>query len=290
MPPVVKKQVRRGGQNAPSLPGVLDRIVPMGFDDDDGIKVLVYGRSGTGKTSLWATFPGPILSIICSGGDKPGELRSVDTPANREKIHKVVLSHSNEMSTLAQYMAHPEASGFKTVVIDHLSALQDKMLAELLGIEKVPEQKSWGLASQQTWGQLAAAIKEYMRAFLSLPINVVMVAQERVFSAKEGSETYAEDVIKPFVGPNLSPMTAQWLCPAVDNIVQTFIRQRTTVTKMQVGKNQVDRIEAVKGQVDYCLRIGPHEAFWTKVRSPGRNLPPEIIDPDYDKLSEIIRG
>lgn len=292
--PKVLKQSRSGGLRpvAQNVLPILERIAPIGFDDDDGIKMLVYGRSGSGKTTLWATFPSPILSIICSGGDKPGELRSVDTADNRDRIHQVVLNHSDELPQVAEYIASG-VSEFKTVVIDHLSGLQDKMLAELLGIEKVPEQKSWGLASQQTWGQLGSAIKEYMRAFLSLPPNVVMVAQERVFTAKE--EDWSSDVMKPFVGPNLSPQTAAWLCPAVEYIVQTFIRQKVVMKKLEAiagkGQKSVEVPEVVKGEVDYCLRTGPHEAYWTKFRVPkGTRLPPEIVDADYDKIMELVRG
>jgi ABC-type lipoprotein export system ATPase subunit len=50
---------------------------------DDTIQLLLYGRSGTGKTTLWSTFPKPILGVICSGGQRSGELRSVSLEDRR---------------------------------------------------------------------------------------------------------------------------------------------------------------------------------------------------------------
>lgn len=269
--------------------GILGRIAPIGFDRSEGIKILLYGRSGTGKTTLWATFPKPILAVICSGGDKPGELRSIDTPEYRKTIHQVVLKSTNEMADLGDYLRSGE-SPYQTVVLDHVTGFQDKILAEILGLAEVPAQKYWGLATQAQYGQVSMQAKELLRPFFSLPTNFVIVAQERTFGGKEeGSE-----LIAPSVGAGVAPSLAGWLNSTVDYVGQMFVRGKVERGFMQVGSGkdaqQVPTITKLPG-VDYCLRTAPHEVYMTKFRQPkGQELPEAIIDPDYDKLMELIRA
>ena len=136
MPPVVNKQspTTKGTTRTSRSSSVIDRITPIQFDQDEGIKMLLYGESGTGKTTFWATFPGPILSIVCSGGNRAGELRSLNDEA-RKKVRTVTLQSSSEMKELVE---HAEGGGYKTIVLDHASGLQDLVLKELLGLDELP--------------------------------------------------------------------------------------------------------------------------------------------------------
>lgn len=265
---------------------MLERIQPVGFGEDDPIQVLLYGRSGTGKTTLWSTFPGPVLGVICSGGTNPGELRSIDTPENRDKIQTVTLKRSGE---LLEIMDHLRAGGltYATLVLDHASGLQDMVLAELLNMSELPAQKAWGLASQQTYGQCVLQCKELLRSMLGLQCNVVIVAQERNFDEASG----ADHLIAPTVGAGLTPSLAGWLNTAVDYIMQTFIRQATVIKKVRMGKDVKDVVSPVKGQVEFCLRTAPDPVYVTKFRMPkGAAMPPVIVDPHYDKIISVVRG
>lgn len=288
MPPTVTKQSPK-----PILagkPSVIDRIAPIGFDEDDGIKVLLYGRSGTGKTSLASTFPGPILWVICSGSDKPGELRSIDTPEHRARVKQVVLHHSSELRDLVEYVDESSDSGkFNTVVLDHATGFQDLVLKEILGLDELPPQKAWGLASQQQYGQCTLQCKELLRALLSLSCNVVIVAQEREFNTDNES-----DLITPYVGAGLTPSLAGWLNTAVEYICQTFIRQKMETKKTTVGQGAQSKTietQVVGKGVEYCTRTGPHSTFTTKFRVPrGTPLPDTLVDADYMKIMGLIRG
>lgn len=283
--PKVVKQTPIGKTAKGGVISVIDRIAPMSFDDDEGIKILLYGRSGSGKTTLWGTFPGPILSIIRSGGKKPGELRSLDTPANRKKIQQVVLGESKEVMDLVKYQE--EEQKFKTLVLDHSTGLQDLVLAEILGLDPddMPVQKSWGLATQQQYGQCTAQCKEYLRALLGLSCNVVIIAQEREFN----TDNEAAEFLAPTVGAALSPSLTGWLNTAVDYICQTYIRQKTEIVTTKINGKEHQTLKKTKG-VDYCLRVGPDAVYTTKFRQPkGYELPEAIIDPDYKKLMEQIK-
>lgn len=264
---------------------VIDRISPIDFDKDEGIKVLVYGESGTGKTTFWSSFPGPILAVICSGGNKPGELRSVDTPENRKKIKQVTLNESSELKELIEYIP---GSDFNTVVLDHTSGLQDLIMKELLGLDVIPAQKSFGMASQQTYGQCTQMMKEYLRALLGLSINVVLVAQQRTFGGKD--DGIDPELIKPTVGAGLVPSLTGWVNSACDYCVNTFVQPKfVEKTNMIAGKPVVTRVKE-KG-VEFALRTGKHEVYYTKFRLPlGNVLPDAVVDPTYTKIMALIKG
>lgn len=284
--PQIKRQSQTGEK--PKTGTVIDRIQQIGFDEDEGIKLLLYGRSGTGKTTLWSTFPGQILAMIRSGGKRPGELRSINTVANRKRIKTVNINDPTEVDDLCN---HQENTGnFSTLVLDHASGLQDLVLQTILGIDEMPVQKSWGLATQQQYGICTAQCKEHFRRLLDLKCNVVIVAQERGFNDNdEGS-----DLILPYVGAALTPSLAGWLNPACDYIGNTFLRQKTKVVESKIGTGPnaktMKTTQKIDG-VDYCLRVGPNSVFTTKFRVPrGVELPDAIVDPDYQKIIKLIQG
>ena len=298
MPPTIKRQVAPKptvtmSSSTPTLPpnnpagSVLERIAPIAFSDDDGIKILLYGRSGTGKTTLWGSFPKPIMVAIVSGGNKPGELRTLDTPELQGHIHQVVLQTPDELKVLTEYVSQ---QSYKTFVLDHASGLQDLVLGEIIG-KPVPEQKTWGLATQQQYGQCTLQCKELLRGMLGLNTNVVIIAQEREFN-NDGDPA---SLILPFVGAGLSPSLTGWLNTAVDYICQTFIRQKTEIITQTIGtgKNakEMSTRKLIQGAVEFCLRTAPDPVYTTKFRIPkGLHLPPEIVDPTFDKILALIKG
>jgi hypothetical protein len=228
--PVPIQSDRRPDGKSPDRQSVLDRIRPINFDDSDGIRMMVYGRSGTGKSGA-------------------------------------------------------VEENFATVVLDHVTGLQDMVLKEVLGLDEIPIQKSWGLATQQQYGTCILRCKELLSALLSVQANVVLVAQEKDFNTdSEG------DLIAPAVGAALTPSLCGWANSVCDYIVNTFLRQHEEVKSKNVnGKTTQVRVKTRK--VEYCLRTGPHPVYCTKFRLPkGNPLPESIVDPDYDKIMTIIRG
>ncbi len=257
----------------------MDRVEDIQFEDE-GLKVALYGRSGTGKTTLCSTFPKPILWIVCSGGKRSGELRSIK---NTKGVKKFELQDTEELPKLCKELQ--ESNEFKTVILDHATYLQDLRMKEILELDEVAVQKSWGMATREDYGQCSQNMKTFFRYLLDLKANVVIVAQEREF--KSGEE---DEVMIPFVGTALSPSVTGWLNPSVDYLLQTFIRGKTKRVKKKVGKKTIQKEVRVDG-VEYCLRTGAHEIFMTKFRVPkGHKLPEVVVDPDYNKLMEIIQG
>lgn len=275
-----------------SEPSIFDRVQPIKFAMDDGLKVLLYGASGTGKTTFWATFPGPILAMICSGGVKSGELRSINTPEYQKKVHQIQLRKSDEIFEL---MDGAYSRGFKTIVLDHVSGLTDMLYRETcelagIAISNQIQKQFLGKRSQEVYGKIAADGKEIAAAMLNHSCNIIIVGQERSFGGKD--DGFDPDIVKPSIGVATTPALAQWLAPACDYVLQTFKRPKIRVDQVTMieGQPPQDVVVRLKG-VEYCLRCEPHDTYQTKFRIPkGREIPDAIVDPTYAKLMKVISG
>lgn len=279
MPPTVTSQSNKAKAKPPPKSAGTESV----WDMVQTVRMLCFGVSGTGKTTFAASHPGRIKWLVCSGGKKPGELRSIDTPENRKRIHPVVLNESEdfkrELGDLDEYDA---------VVLDHASGLADILLKEILNVDELPEQRGWGTASQQQYGQLALQCKESFRALLNAPCDVIVIAQERVFG---GADDGGSEIIKPTIGAALTPSVVGWLNPACDYVVQTYKRPKMVKKTITLNGKPQERNERVKDQVEYCLRTGPDDVVMTKFRVPrGTELPHSIVDPSWSKFLKIIAG
>jgi hypothetical protein len=95
----------------------------------------------------------------------------------------VTLHRSTELRELADCIGSGlMEDNFATVVLDHVTGLQDMVLKEILGLDEIPVQKSWGLATQQQYGTCILRCKELLSALLSVQANVILVAQEKDFN------------------------------------------------------------------------------------------------------------
>lgn len=274
---------------------MLGRIAPISFAPNQPISLLVYGQSGTGKTTFWGSFPGPILCILSSGTIKTGELRSLNTPAMAKKVNQVILEHTSEMKELIEHLKGPVP--YKTVVLDHVSGLQDQTIKEIMGLEELPAQKYWGFAQREVYQVSTAQCKEYCRGLLDRQdkMNVVIVGQERTFGGKGDDDANVDpDIVQIAIGVGVTPALAGWLQPACDYTVQAFKRGRVEVTETIIGEGENEVREKVKTRVkgvDFCIRCEPHDMIATKFRLPkGLSLPDFIPDPTYAKLMSVIQG
>lgn len=235
------------------------------------ISALFYGRSGTGKTTLAGTFPNCLFIDIGEKGTD--SLQGTDAQVIR----------ANEWDDIEDYYweLHGGNHKFKTVVIDSAHAMQGLAIkeAKIRANKKVTDQ-----TSQKDFGQAGALMIQWMehyRDLMDLGIHVIFLAHDRVTEVDTDDED--DGMIMPEVGPRLMPSVSSSLLGIVNVVGHTYIREKITKSK-KVG-------EKPSRQVDYCLRIGPHGYYATKIRKPKSVTVPEfLIDPTYDKLVAVIQG
>ena len=171
---------------------------------------------------------------------------------------------------------------YKTVVIDTITQVQQLIVEELGSGKggKVPGE--WGTLTKQDWGNVASRLKEWITRMKMLPMEVVFLAQERIFNMDD--EGQLDDQIEPEIGPRVSPSVSDHLCSSVSVIGNTFIGEKVIKKKVGGKTKEITRKE-------YRLRLGPNSYYVTKIRKPKDiDVPDFLVDPDYDSILEIING
>lgn len=249
-------------------------------EEQEGLSFAFYGRSGTGKTTLAADWPKPMLYIdVMDKGSR--SIRDVKGIKRRR-----VSSWEEFEETYWWLKENPDV--YKTIVVDTLTQLQRIVVEELADgrqLKKGQNIGDWGTLTQKDWGTIAATMKEGIinfRDLVELGMDVIFIAQDRAFNVGEDDD--AEESLAPEIGPALSPSVVKTLNASVDVIGNTFIRERV------IPGNKVKKI-AEKVVIEYCLRLGPNSLYVTKVRKPKSIVAPSVIvDPDYDEIMAIIDG
>lgn len=250
---------------------------------------VLYGRSGTGKTTLASTWPKPILylNINDNGTDSIADVADIDV---------VNITSSDELRDVLLWLVAESSDGtlkYKTVVLDTMTQLQSILLAEF-GAENKRTKKikgsdgkrlgDFGTLTKQDWGTIAGHLKSAVIDFRNLQLETVFIAQDRVFNASEDEADNETEVLAPEVGPRLMPSVASELNASVSIIGNTFIR-------VKHSKKKVDGKTVWSKKVQFGLRLAPNELYVTKIRKPkGVEAPEYIIDPTYSDLIAITAG
>lgn len=237
------------------------------------VTALFYGRSGTGKTTIAGSFPKPILFIDI------GE-RGTDSVFDIKDVDSIQVTEWSELEEI-YWELHEGKSKYNTIVIDAAHTMQNLAIQEARAIAG---KKDKDQTSQRDMGQASGLMNQWIYNYRDLRddgMNVVFLAHDRLREVDTDDDDAG--VIMPEMGPRLFPSVSGTLLGAVNIVGYTFIREE--VTKSKVAGKKSTR------EVQYCLRVGPHSLYATKLRSPKDNAIPEyIVDPTYDKLVAVIKG
>lgn len=255
-------------RNNSKFSAITDRIKPvtgLGLI----LAALFYGKAGTGKTTIAATFPKPLLHLDIreKGTDSISDMEDVDT---------LSVEDWDQFEQVYWYLKSKE-NKYKTVVIDAVSQLQDFALIAALAENGKDENAQ---ISKRDFGVAAGRLKTWIINYRDLvedDINVVFLAHDRTNEGEEGEE----GELLPSIGPRMMPSVASVLSASVKIIGNTFVKE--THEKLDGGK--------VKRVVQYCMRVGPSAIYTTKVRQPKGSFTPEFIEnPGYNTLVSLMKG
>ena len=141
----------------------------------DGIKMLIHGLAGAGKTTLCSTTDGPTLILSAEAGLL--SLRGFDIPV-------IEIKTLDELYEAYDFVANnADGQAFKWVCLDSISEIAEVVLNYEKKVAKDP---------RQAYGALAEKMTDLVRAFRDLPgRNVVFLAkQERAKDEQSGAMLY----------------------------------------------------------------------------------------------------
>jgi hypothetical protein len=247
--------------------------------------VQVYGASATGKTTLASTFPKPIL--ILGAEDGTSSISDVDG-VEIARLHKSV-----DFRHLIRLVG--KSGAYQTLVLDSATSLMSICLAEIMRMDEIPTQLSWGFASQDDYGQAGLQVKEIMRDMTRLAdsghCHAVVLGQERSFGKGSGS---GDDVMDPKVMMALGKSAAAWANAEFDYILRMYVRPKTeeVLTEYEVNGRKKQKWETREtGDFEHVAMSKKNDRYVVKFRIPiGRFLPDAIPDPTYDKIRSVIDG
>lgn len=224
------------------------------------LSALVYGRSGTGKTFFGGTFPKPALLIDIRE-------KGTDSISTVEGIDVIQVDTWPELEEVYWYVK--QSGKYKSIILDQVSSMQELAMSHAMA------EDGKEIMSQRLYGVASGMMKTWLLSFRDLTdqgINVLFIAHDK--ESKESGDA-DDDQIDPQVGPRLMPSVAGLLNGAVKVIGNTFVREVF--------------LEDRTRKVEFCMRLGPHAFYTTKMRNPpGTVVPESIVDATYDKIISIM--
>ena len=248
-------------------------------DVENSNSTVIYGLQGTGKTTLFATWPRPalLLDFNDKGTDSIKDQKGVFVMKVKTVAQLEAIYWALKKGTLKT----PDKKRFKTVGFDTVTRMQDMFIEDITGST---EPMSWGTLSRKQFGNVSGGMKKTITDFRDLEdIEVVFLAQQKVFNIEEEEDNDHGD-LPVEIGPQMMPSVATHLNASVNTIGQTF--KRVKVIKKKVGK-KIERTE----KMQFCLYIGPNPVRMTKIRKPKDVVPPSIlVNPTHADLIEALKG
>ncbi len=230
--PTVSRQAPPRSAAVPATNGsILSTAVPTTSLREEWVKVCIYGRNRSGKTTTACMFPKPLLIVSCEPDANGGAYSVANVPGvslirvSSKKMPGDRVHGSEKVHTIASELV--AQNPYRTVVLDTATSLQDIVLIELLGYAKMPEVLSKGIVPRELYPQRAEKLRETLRPLLDLAnCHVVVLAQEKDHNPPEdfGGRSKLMHTMQQgsFMAPALGATNAQWLQDACGYVLQIY--------------------------------------------------------------------
>ena len=140
---------------------ILNRIkTPNELVEQQGAKLLVYGESGAGKTTLCKTAPGKTLVVSMESG-----LLSIKDAPNLDAIE---VKEASEIEQIAELLEN-KTLDYDTVCLDSVTEMAEILLSQEKAKSKDP---------RRAYGEVIEVMIKTMRRFRDLPMHVVFIAKQ----------------------------------------------------------------------------------------------------------------
>lgn len=235
MPPSITQQTPpKPAQPRFESGSILSTAVPVSSLREERVKVCLYGRNRSGKTTLAAQFPKPILFISC----EPAHCGGVQSISNMQDITVIQvelkplpgekIAGRKKVQAIGQELAG--VKHFQTVVLKTATSLQDLCEEELK--EENPSAPWSGKSSIGTYKIRGNKLQEAIRPLLDLKhVHLVILAQEKDHSPPVDEKTGFPDLRAKllhtmqqgsFMAPALGGGPCGWIQDACGYVMQIY--------------------------------------------------------------------
>lgn len=255
---------------------------------DHYVRATVYGGSWVWKTVFWWTAPKPIfasaenglLSIVSTLWYSP-EFVEIKTIEDLQELYKFLKDWNHD---------------YQTLVIDSMTEINEK-------IKEMIEKKLWKRMQRQDRGDLSSKIKWIIRWIQDLPMNVILICQEKLNTDDEWT------VIN--VKPSLNWKNADEIAYLMDIVAYMFIdanwnrmittkpnpkivsKDRTWLLQTDVSLNFSDRVVAMQklqtGESAVVHNVVKEEPKQEKPTTPTEHKPVEPTAPVQETPVEPVQ-
>lgn len=172
--------------------------------DNMKLKVLVYGGSGTGKTTFAASFPKPFFfdfdgGLLSVRGEDIEYETYKDKSTNRPEAYEKFSQKLEELHAALVGNHLP----FQTVVLDSITTMQESMLRSIQYTNRTLGKQT----TLQEWGMLVGRMEDVLYRISSLNVHMVTIAHEQIVQDELTSEVM---ILPLIVGKKLPDRIALW--------------------------------------------------------------------------------
>lgn len=203
----------------------------------EGIKIVLYGNSGVGKTVLCSTAPSPLIISAEKG------LLSLSDQA----IDFIQVMSLKDVGDAYNFITKSEeATKYKTICIDSISELTEVCLLEIKN-KMIKDSDTGKIDARQSYGKLAESVGTMIRRFRDLQHHdVVMVAKQKRMEDEDGGTYWFEPYLPGRVLPfNLPYLVDEVFCMQLrrngDRYLQT-VGDRRFICKDRSGKLDAEEV------------------------------------------------
>lgn len=219
-------------------------------------RLCAYGRNGSGKTRLGASFPNVLIVDCNDEGD-----RSVKGVPGTRVIHCTNWHRVGVAYWYLKTARHP----FESVSIDTVTEMNNLAMDFVLDeAENRDPTREKAMPDRRAYGRTATLMRGMLYAYRNLPLHVIFLAQERIIRDPD-----TEEILEITVDlPNGSRGAAMSGAGILGRLTPKRVRVREDGRVVKRWQDQ--------------LFVEPDEIVWTKDRT--NLLRPVLKDPTGDKI------
>lgn len=216
------------------------KITSTRSDNNAPLKVLIFGDSGAGKTTLAGTLPGKTLIISAEAGLLSLAGKSIDVVDLSQDDEGAVIPQEKRIARLVEvykFLQTPEArKKYEHIFIDSLTEINQNLIAQLN--QEFPDRKD----ALVMYGENAKRMRGLVRSFRDLPMySVYFTALSEIDKDENGMR---------FLGPQLVGKMSAQVNAFFDEVFYLHVDKETGARALITAKTDNLAVKDRSGKLD----------------------------------------